>query len=203
VTQLAESLRAESLRTESLRAEPVLAPVTRWRSTNAWFGRPYGPPIAIVLHTQSGGDSGTIAEWLNSSSDLSAHYSVGLDGRLECRIDPGDRAWSNGVLEPGNAWTEIARASGVDPALNPNHVTVSCETEDCGNPRQAVTERQYDALLYALWQAKLRYPRSLRYLVRHSDISPQSRPHCPGERWLSCGRFEALAAALGLRVVPT
>jgi N-acetyl-anhydromuramyl-L-alanine amidase AmpD len=182
----------------------VTPPVTRrWPSSNCWFGRPYGPPIAFVVHTESGGESGTVAEWLSSSSQLSAHYLAGVTGRLECWIDPGDRAWSNGIVEPGNRWAAIAEACGVDPALNPNHVTVTCETEDQGNRHLPITERQFEAVLYAAREAKNRYPHSLRYLARHSDISPQSRPDCPGDRWLSNGRFEALAAALGLSIVPS
>jgi N-acetyl-anhydromuramyl-L-alanine amidase AmpD len=180
----------------------VTAPIVRrLPSHNCWFGRPYGPPIAFVLHTQSGGESGTVAEWLTSSSNLSAHYRAGLEGSLECWIDPADRAWGNGIVEPGNRWGAIARDCGIDPALNPNHVTVSCETEDLGNAEQPVTDLQYQALLYAGLEAKQRYPDSLRYLVRHADISPQSRPCCPGGRWLSSGRFEALARALELKMV--
>src|SRR4030088_1549133 len=110
--------------------------VRRWRSSNCWLGRPYGPAIAFVLHSETGGESGTVAEFLNSSSQWSSHYTVGLDGTLDCYVDPGDRAWSNGVLEPGNSWTSVAEACGVDVALNPNHVTVSCETEDLGAPDQ-------------------------------------------------------------------
>jgi N-acetyl-anhydromuramyl-L-alanine amidase AmpD len=173
----------------------------RWRSTNCWFGRPYGPPIAFVLHTEAGGESGTVAEFLNSASQWSSHYAVGLDGALDCFVDPADRAWSNGILEPGNRWTAVAETCGVDPALNPNHVTISCETEDLGEVGQDVTDEQYGAVLYAAYEAKQRYPTSLRYLVCHADISPQSRPNCPGDRWLSSGRFAALAQTLGLKML--
>jgi len=174
----------------------------RWPSVNnCWFGRPYGPPIAFVIHTESGGQSGTVAEWLSSASQLSAHYSAGVTGGLDCWIDPGDRAWSNGIVEAGNRWCAIATACGVDPELNPNHVTITCETEDLGDVGLPVTDCQFDAVLCAAREAKSRYPESLRYLARHSDISPQSRPGCPGDRWLSSGRFEALAETLGLSIV--
>ncbi len=173
--------------------------IRRWRSSNCWLGRPYGPPIAFVIHTEAGGESGTVAEFLSSSSHLSTHYSIGLDGRVDCFVDPDDRAWSNGVLEPGNLWTAVAHDCGVDPSLNPNHVTVTCETEDGGRATQAVSDDQYRAVLYAAREAMQRFPSSLRYLVRHADISPQSRAGCPGDRWLSSGRFEALADALGLQ----
>ena len=154
-----------------------------------------------MLHTEAGGDSGTVAELLSSSSQRSSHYAVGLDGSLDCYVDPADRAWSNGIVEPGNCWTTIANSCGVDPALNPNHVTISCETEDLGSERQHVTNTQFAAVLYAVWEAKLRYPQSLRYLVTHADISPQSRTGCPGDRWTASGRFQALADVLGLQTV--
>src|SRR5947207_6065110 len=128
----------------------------RWQTSNCWFGRPYGPPIAFVIHTQSGGESGTVAEWLSSAAQLSAHYSVSVTGTLDCWIDPTDRAWSNGILEPGNRWRAIAAACGVDPALDPNHVTVTCETEDLGDKRVAVTDRQFEAVLYAAREARTR-----------------------------------------------
>jgi N-acetyl-anhydromuramyl-L-alanine amidase AmpD len=174
----------------------------RWPSVNhCWFGRPYGPPIAFVVHTESGGESGTVAEWLSSASQLSAHYSAGVTGGLDCWIDPGDRAWSNGILEAGNRWRSIATACGVDPDMNPNHVTITCETEDLGVVGLPVPDSQFEAVLCAARDAKNRYPQSLRYLARHSDISPQSRPGCPGDRWVSSGRFEAMAETLGLSIV--
>jgi N-acetyl-anhydromuramyl-L-alanine amidase AmpD len=173
----------------------------RWSSANCWFGRPYGPPIAFVLHSESGGESGTVAEWLSSSSQLSTHYRAGVTGRLDCWIDPGDRAWSNGIVEPGSRWSMIAEACGIDPDLNPNHVTVSCEAEDLGERHRGISDRQYDAVLAAAREAKSRYPESLRFLARHSDISPQSRADCPGDEWSVSGRLEALAAELGLSIV--
>ena len=173
--------------------------VRRWSSTNRWVGRPYGPPIAFVLHTSSGGESGTVAEYLTSASELSCHYSVGLDGSIDAFIDAGDRAWSNGILEPGTSWPLVAEACGVDPAINPNHVTVTCDTADGGQLDREVTEAQFAGVLFAAREAQARYPRSIRYLLRHADISPQSRAHCPGERWMTNGRFCQLARALQLR----
>ena len=154
-----------------------------------------------MLHTEAGGDSGTVAELLSSSSQRSCHYAVALGGTLDCYVDPADRAWSNGIVEPGNGWAAIANLCGVDPALNPNHVTISCETEDLGGQHPHVTNAQFAAVLYAAWEAKLRYPESLRYLATHADISPQSRTDCPGDRWLASGRFQAMADALGLQTV--
>jgi N-acetyl-anhydromuramyl-L-alanine amidase AmpD len=179
----------------------VTPTIRRTATPHCWTGRPYGPPIAFVLHTEAGGESGTVAEFLSSAAQFSAHYVARLDGSLDCYVDPFDRSWCNGILEPGNRWALLADECGVDSSLNPNHVTVSCETEDNGDPTLPVSDAQYDAVLYAAWEAKLRYPKSLRYLARHADISPQSRTHCPGDRWLASGRFQMLADALGLRTL--
>jgi N-acetyl-anhydromuramyl-L-alanine amidase AmpD len=177
--------------------------IRRWHTINRWIGRPYGPPVAFVIHTETGGESGTVAEFLSSASQFSSHYVAGLDGALSCYVDPGDRAWANGIVEAGNEWLAVARECGVDPGMSPNQVTVSCETEDHGDLRQPVTDEQYAAVLCAAREAKRRYPTSLRYLLRHADISPQSRANCPGDRWMASGRFKSLADALGLKALRT
>jgi N-acetyl-anhydromuramyl-L-alanine amidase AmpD len=166
-----------------------------------WMGRPYGPPVAFVLHTESGGDSGTVAEFLNSAAQFSTHYVARLDGSLDCLVDLRDRAWCNGILEPGHAWSCLAQACRVDPSLNPNHVTISCETEDGGDLDRPVSDAQFAAVVYAAREAKRRFRTSLRFLATHADISPQSRSHCPGDRWLASGRFRRLAEAVGLQTL--
>jgi N-acetyl-anhydromuramyl-L-alanine amidase AmpD len=179
----------------------VTPSIRRYQSPNSWAGRPYGPPVAFVLHTESGGQSGTVSEFLNSSAQFSTHYSASLDGSLNCYIDVGDRAWSNGILEPGNCWSAIACDCHVDPSLNPNHITITCETEDGGDAERPVTDAQFNAVLYAAREALRRYPNSVRYLASHANISPQSRLECPGDRWVASGRFQALAEALGLKTL--
>ena len=87
----------------------------------------------------------------------------------------------------------------MDPSLNPNHVTSPARQRTGGEAAQEVSNDQYNAVLYAAWEAMQRYPRTLRYLLRHVDISPQSRPGCPGDQWLSSGRFEPMAGTLGLK----
>jgi hypothetical protein len=171
---------------------PTPRPITWVSSPNYWNGRPHGSPVAIVLHTMAGSLSATDGWFGNTASQVSAHYGVGLDGSLHQYVKLGDRAWANGVLEPGNDWP--------GPPLNPNEVTVSIETEDRGDPTQVVTDQEYAAALYAGWQAKQVYP-GIQWLLRHTDISPHTRPNCPGNRWINSGRFAALATALGLKTL--
>jgi N-acetyl-anhydromuramyl-L-alanine amidase AmpD len=134
--------------------------------------------------------AGTDGWFNNPSSQVSAHYGVGLDGALHQYVQLGDRAWANGVLEPGNTWPG-------PPGVNPNDLTVSVETEDLGNAAQPVTDEEYASTLYACKLALEAYP-DIEYLLAHSVISPSSRANCCGDRWIESGRFQTLALELGL-----
>jgi N-acetyl-anhydromuramyl-L-alanine amidase AmpD len=107
-------------------------------------------------------------------------------------VQLGDTAWGNGIREPGNPW-DANRL----PNVNPNYLTVSIETEDLGDNSRPVTDAQYAAVLANCRLAIRRYP-SIVWLLGHRDISPHSRPNCPGARWITSGRFAQLAAELGL-----
>jgi LysM repeat protein len=169
-------------------------PATEWvGSPNYWPGRPNGQPIALVLHTMGGTLDGTLGEFANPFSNASAHYGVGLDGRVDQYVDLNDRAWANGILEPGHLWPGPA-------GVSPNELTVSIETEDLGDPDQPVSEAQFQAAVRVGHVVLSKYP-SIRYLITHRAISPQSRPNDPGARWLDGGRLAALASALGLKLI--
>lgn len=159
-------------------------------SPNYWPGRPAGPPIALVIHTMDGSLVGSAAHFLSLGSSASAHFGVGLDGRVHKYVEIGDRAWANGILEPGHRWPG-------QPEVNPNDLSVSIETEDLGNPGQRVTEAQFQATLAIGRGVIERYPR-IKYLVAHRAISPTTRENDPGDRWVASGRLDALAKALGL-----
>jgi len=167
---------------------------TWWGSPNFWPGRPSGPPIALVLHTNGGTMVGTTGQFSDATSRVSAHFAIGLDGRVQQYVHLQDRAWANGILEPGNVWPG-------PPGVNPNEITVSIETEDLGSIYQPVTDAQYQATLAVGRLVLSTYP-GIRYLVTHRAISPLSRPDDPTERWVQSGRFAALAQALGLKPIP-
>ena len=147
--------------------------------------------VAVVVHTEVGSEAGTAAEFQNPASQVSAHFSVGLDGRATQYVQLTDSAWANGILEPGNAWEPVFGAG------NPNNRTISIETEDDGQPdSQPVTDEQYASVLAVARLGLAQWP-SITHLASHHAISPQSRT-CPARRWLDSGRFDRLAADLGL-----
>jgi len=167
----------------------------KWKgSPNFWTGRPYGPPIALVLHTADGSMVGIDGEFASPRSGLSTHFAVGLDGTIHQYVELADRAWGNGYTETGNVWPGPA-------GVSPNHLTVSIETEDQGSPYQSVTDAQYRAMVDVGRQILRTYP-GVRYLVSHRAIAPETRHNDPGPRWIASGRFVALANALGLQPIP-
>jgi len=81
--------------------------------------------------------------------------------------------------------------------VNPNRLSVSIETEDAGSEGQEVTDEQYSAVRTLVRTVQARHP-SIAYLLGHDDISPHSRPNCPGGRWRASGRFQALLDDTGM-----
>lgn len=150
--------------------------------------------MAIVLHTMGGTLAGTDSWFGTVNSQVSAHTGVGLDGARHRYVKYGDRAWANGIVEPGNRWVAVMGIA------NPNNWTLSIETEDAGDPTMPVDDLEYAATFAEAQAMREAYP-SVRYLLRHADISPQSRAHCPGDRWTKSGRFQDLADTLGLQVL--
>jgi N-acetyl-anhydromuramyl-L-alanine amidase AmpD len=133
--------------------------------------------------------------WFTDPTNLSsAHYGIGLNGRIHQYVDLGDRAWANGYTEPGNRWPGL-------PDVNPNDWTVSLELEDLGQHDYQVPEAQYQAAVVAGRLVHARYP-NLQYLVSHRAIAPSTRANDPGPSWIESGRFEALARDLGLAAIP-
>jgi N-acetylmuramoyl-L-alanine amidase len=171
---------------------PVEANVQWIGSPNHYHGRYGYAVVAIVIHTMAGTLESCDSWFQNPSSQVSSHYGIGLAGEQHQYVKLADGAWANGVLESGNEWTGI-----VGNAANPNYQTVSIETEDNGSGATLVTDEQYNGVLAVCRVALQAYP-SIRYLMGHDVISPNSRPHCCGERWWNSGRFAKLAADLEL-----
>lgn len=145
--------------------------------------------------------AGAGAWFANPASQVSAHYGIGLDGRMHQYVQLDDTAWANGILEAGHRWGEVLGAAGVeDRGRNPNRLTVSVETEDLGSARTEVTDAQYAAVLGVCRLALAAHP-SIRVVTGHHVVSPSSRSSCPGNRWVVSGRLAALAGTLGLKLV--
>jgi len=161
-------------------------------SPNHYQGRAGWPVVAIVVHTMAGTLASCDSWFQNPASQVSAHFGIGLKGEQHQYVKLANGSWANGILEPGNQWVKI-----VGNSANPNYQTVSIETEDNGSGATPVTDEQYASTL-AVARASLQVYPSIRYLMGHNVVSPQSRAQCCGDRWWDSGRFAQLAADLGL-----
>jgi len=161
-------------------------------SPNHYNGRAGYGVVALVIHTMAGTLESCDSWFNNPASQVSSHYGIGLAGEQHQYVKLADGSWANGILEPGNEWTAL-----VGNSANPNYQTVSVETEDNGSGATAVTDEQYAGTLAVCRVAMATYP-SIRYLMGHNCISPQTRTACCGKRWWDSGRFQALADALEL-----
>jgi N-acetyl-anhydromuramyl-L-alanine amidase AmpD len=169
----------------------IESPQISWiGSPNYWPGHGGFAVRAIVLHTMAGTLASCDAWFKNQGSQVSAHFGIGLEGDIHQYVALSNSAWANGILEPGNTWP---LASG-----SPNYQTISIETEDNGIGSTLVSEAQFESSLQVANLAVQTYP-TIKWLLRHTDISPQSRPSCCGPRWTDSGRFRAIADKLGLQ----
>jgi N-acetyl-anhydromuramyl-L-alanine amidase AmpD len=161
---------------------------------NHYYGRSNYRVLAIVIHTMAGSLSSCDSWFNNPSAQVSSHYGIGLAGEQHQYVSLDDGSWANGILEPGNNWQKIGAPSG-----NPNLMTMTVETEDRGSGSTPVTEEQYQATLAVCLHSLTYFGSTVRWLLSHRDISPQSRPSCCGNRWWASGQFQRLADTLGLQ----
>jgi len=171
---------------------PLANNIVQVPSPNHYNGRAGWPVVALVIHTMAGTLASCDAWFANPASQVSAHYGIGLQGEQHQYVALQNGSWANGILEPGNQWVGI-----VGNSANPNYQTVSVETEDNGSGSTPVTDEQYAATLGVCYVALQAYP-SIKYLMGHNIVSPQSRSQCCGNRWWDSGRFSQLASDLHL-----
>lgn len=150
------------------------------------IGRRGHAPRGIVVHTTVGSFAGTVAWFADPASRVSAHYLVGLDGRLAQFVDEGDTARHAGrVLVP---------TAGLVTGDNPNLYTVGIEFEDGGDPMGVPrTAAQYaaGAALLAATAARWGIPLDRAHVVGHREIF--AAKECPGNLDIDRLIREALA----------
>jgi N-acetyl-anhydromuramyl-L-alanine amidase AmpD len=163
-------------------------------------GRPYGPPIALSLHT-FGGPLNPAKAYFRSGArpDFSLHFVIGLNGDVVQFVSLSDRAFSDGVVDPGSSWSRVCSAPCTSENGRPNNWIVSISTEDMSSADTPVTDQQYAAVVEVSRLAMSKFP-SIRWLVTPSDLSA-GRANNPGPRWIASGRFRNLANALNLQTL--
>jgi N-acetylmuramoyl-L-alanine amidase len=144
------------------------------RTPNFEHGRHGRRPEAVVVHTTVGAFESTVAWFADARSGVSAHYLVGLDGRVASFVREADTARHAGRLLRPTA----ALAAGW---RDPNSATIGIEFEDGGDPEGVTrTQQQYEAgarLLGAI-AGRWEIPLDRAHVLGHRELF--AAKDCPG-----------------------
>jgi glycosyltransferase involved in cell wall biosynthesis len=167
----------------------VAGPPRRPPTPNYERGRSGRVPTAVVVHTTDGTFQGTLAWFASPASAVSAHYLVGLDGRIADLVDEEDTAF-----HAGRAPRPEMAVLGDEP---PNLVTIGIEFDDGGQPHDVERpDAQYraGAALLAGIAERWGIPLDREHVLPHHLINRNKT--CPGN--LDLDRLLSLAASDGV-----
>lgn len=149
-----------------------------------------------VLHIAEGSFKGTVDWFQNAASGVSSHFVVARDGRIAQCVSVFDTAYANGLSWSSSqqCWVDpqkhLLKAPNPTPAwplltppTNPNLQTITIEQE--GHSGDSQTSAQQHAIATILRYIAGLFPSLAPWhhgttLIGHCDISPVSKPHCPG-----------------------
>ena len=154
---------------------PQRSPLAHWTPSPNYNARK--AQIIVLHHTSIGNaaDALRVMRTRNSEGQVSAHYLVETDGRIDQLVDDGDRAWHAGA----SRWAGISDL---------NSSSIGIEIDNDGE--SPFTEPQIQALvrLLADLTSRLGIPREA--VVGHGDIAP-GRKNDPSVKfpWATLARY--------------
>ncbi len=178
--------------------------ITKKSTVNKFSGRNGWKPDIIVLHTADGTYDGTVGWMQNSASQVSSHFVVAKDGRITQLVDIKDGAWCNGTSTDPTKNTHYGKASLAavrERKTNANYYTVSIEHEGLWKDTKGkLTDAQLASTItlikYIIAEVKAQFgvdiPIDREHIVGHYQISPVTRPNCPGAQM----QWDAIISAL-------
>lgn len=158
-------------------------------------GRGRHKPVLIVYHIADGTYAGTKSWFMRPASQVSSHYIIGIDGTICQCVDLENAAWCNGTVTSlkdaryyGFSSLDIVKSLGG----NANQYSISIEFEGFYNQTKGkITAKQLES---AVWLTKhiqkevqriygYQIPFDRQHLVGHFEITPKTRPNCPGQQF--------------------
>ena len=164
-------------------------------SPNHTRGRGGWIPDIIVNHITDGAFPGSI-EWVtNPMAQVSYHYMVSRVGQITQCVGIRDTAWANGTSgsQNDNRSNSLSTLAAVrERSANANSFTISIGFEgrfhETGG---ALSSAQYNAALWLythirsevknIWGTVI--PICRNHIVGHFEITPRTKPNCPGPRF--------------------
>jgi len=140
----------------------------------------------IVVHTMAGSLAGCDSWFANAAAQAGTHFGVGRNGEVHQYFDLTQGPFAHGRIEPGFTARLVAE-TGTD--VNPNWYLIGIEHDDLGTgapptEKQLEASAQLSAVLFrehilpnaGITGAKI----DSDHILRHTNVSPESRPFCPG-----------------------
>lgn len=173
----------------------LILQIKRKYSPNYNEGRNGWKADIIVFHITDGNYGGAVSWLCNKASNVSAHFVVSREGQITQIVDLKDTAWANGTdTNPsgkryfGKSTLNLVRSR----KTNANFYTISIETEGfSGKTDGALTVSQLNSIIellnYIRGEIKRIYnidiPIDRQHIVGHCEITPITKPNCPGYKF--------------------
>ena len=133
--------------------------------------RPDGMPINSIIIHYTGMETAqdALGRLCDPQSEVSAHYTIDMDGTIYNHVDPQNRAWHAGFSQLGDL-------------TNFNDFSIGIELVNKGHEfgYHAFPDAQIDALVELMNDLFQKYPIDPELVLGHSDIAP-NRKQDPGE----------------------
>jgi len=138
------------------------------------------PRFAIVIHKTAGFTTvDQLATYFqNDPSEVSSHFGIGTDGRVQQYVSLTDGAAANCCTEPGYnpIWQPFVTAG-----TNLNTVTISIEHIDPATDNSTpVTAAQKQASFNLVKWLVTKFNIPTTHILGHNSIDPINRANCPG-----------------------
>ena len=149
---------------EALRATPVTTPGADSLLGKYWVGTTNfnlrKPNYVVIHHTAQDSTAQTLKTFTMPSTQVSAHYVIGRDGRVYHMLNDYLRAWHGGVARWGNT-TDL------------NSCSIGIELDNNGT--EPFAEAQITSLMHILAGLKKAYGIPTANFIGHADIAPSRK----------------------------
>lgn len=159
-------------------------------SPNFKIGRNGYTPQIICLHIMSGSLAGTDSWFATTTSQVSSHYGVGLNGEIHQYVDESNTAWTQGLKVP-----PINRPTFklYKEASNPNNYCISIEHEGQDLSKAPIEQLNASVELIKAIAGRYGIPIDRDHVIGHYEVDPVRKPNCPATDKTIIDRIIAMA----------
>lgn len=149
-------------------------------------------PDIVVCHMTQGSYEGAVSWLSNPKSSVSSHFVVSKKGEVTQLVDIRDTAWCNGTSYSPKL-TEKSTSNIVKSRnTNANLYSITIEYEGVYSESGGAITKEQENITISLIEhianeIKKIYGKDFvfdrEHIIGHSEISPNKKPNCPGEKF--------------------